>query len=210
MKPARHAYAAIVLAVAGCSRAAIAPPTGADASTAVSDAASTPAPDAATDAGTPDAPDADADDAVLLVPRTPSARPKAAEWSAVDETSIGQDCVLGLVREWARVRCGPLEEDAGSDSVGGNTNYESVVLLAGARADVTASLEGAGGDLAAGTRAIVTFRLRPGDRRVFQLNTLLAGSGYGDTPISQVSGVTLSETWLEGARGPTIALDSTD
>lgn len=145
-------------------------------------------------------------DDVLDVPRIHSARPSEHEWATVDPTALGSDCDLTLFREWARVRCGTIDEEAGSESA----LYGSVVLLAGPRADVTANVESIpSSNFAPQSRATLVMALRPGDRRLFQLNTLTAPmGGYDPTPQVQMPGVTLSETWLAEARGPTLVLAS--
>ena len=161
--------------------------------------------DAAEPSASADSP-ASSDD-VLDVPRTRSARPSARDWARAEEATFSTDCTLTLVREWARVRCGTIDDEAGES--GGL--YGSIVLLAGTRGDLSATIESCRSGRRMPeprTRATLVMALRPGDRRVVQLYTLsMEASQYQNTPSAQVPGLTLSETWLAGARGPTIVVD---
>jgi hypothetical protein len=190
----------------GCARADVralpSADAGADAPSAPADASL----DGPIDAAAEVAPAPAKDLGVLDVPRSRSPRPTAKEWEGADEDPVGASgCVLALVREWARLRCGKLDDAAENNA----TPFASVVLLAGKRGDESATIETLDRErISPQTRATLVMPLRPGDRRVVELNEIEPGGfGYDPTPSRQVPGLTLSETWLDGAPGPTLAID---
>ncbi len=121
------------------------------------------------------------------LPTDPSKAPAPDEWDRAATVRIRAprpigNCGAKLLREWIAIRCEGKMAGAG--------------LVAGSAAGVAIAV-----DEKDGTFVAITFPLRPGDRRVFELFGREEQYG-GEWP---ASAMILDEQWLEGATSPEIA-----
>ena len=135
-------------------------------------------------------------------PAAKSARP--ADWKdAIDIIAHGSGpCSAVLKREWVMIKC---------------PDMASVALLGGSIDGVMIDIKDqpesnpqmGDGPTQHHLTGMAIFPLRKGDRRVLQFNGFHQGfSGYGgSTPDEQSAGVTLSELWLDGDKGPRLEID---
>lgn len=168
---------------------------------ALSLARSQPAPSgapAASAAPAPSAPDSSAEKPIDFEP-IPDAGdkpkpPTPAEWQSATPVRFtrkgprAKGCRMLRAREWVRVHC--------------DGQVTAVALMGGAANGAFFWVPEAKAGEPAPTQAEITFPLRRGDRRVFELFSF--GPAYGGSMISP--GLVLQEHWLEGDPAPTIVI----
>ena len=121
----------------------------------------------------------------IAPPRTP--KPLPAAWKTAPETRLGRSikaCKAQQIAEWLRIRC--------------DLEVSSASLLAGDARDVTFA------PLEKNTAFSVVLPLRPGDRRVIQLNHFFSFSRWG---ASEAGAAEISEMWLPGAAEPVVVVN---
>lgn len=120
--------------------------------------------------------------------------PDAAEWQSatpVRFTARGpraKACRMLRVREWLKVKC--------------ERQTTAVALMGGTADGAVFRLPDAPEGQPAPTSAEVTFPVKPGDRRVFELFSY--GPAYGGSMISP--GLVLQEHWVAGEPAPVVVI----
>jgi hypothetical protein len=175
------AAAVTTLSVAPADVPAASPPTAPLAAAATPERAADPPP-----AATPAALVAPAAPVAAVAP-TRTKKPAFAAWKTAPEARLARtipDCKAQQIAEWLRIRC--------------DFEVSSASLLAGDARDVTLA------PLDKNAAFSVVLALRPGDRRVIQLNHFFAFSKWG---ASEAGAAEISEMWLPGAAAPVVVVN---
>jgi hypothetical protein len=130
--------------------------------------------------------------------------PRPTDWSDAEDLLAhgSHPCSAVLKNEWVKVTC----PDMASIALLGGT-------IDGVAIDVKTEDQKVENSEFSQRRhtGVAIFPLRRGDRRVLQFNAFRQGfqGGYGGeaSPDEQAQGVTLSELWLDGDKGPRLELD---
>jgi hypothetical protein len=152
-------------------------------------AAATPAPanEADPPPAVPEAVASVADPPTAPAPPARTKKPSFAAWKTAPEARLARAipaCKAQQIAEWLRIRC--------------DIEVSSATLLAGDPRDVSfASLD-------RNAAFSVVLPLRPGDRRVIQLNYFFSFSKWG---ASEAGAAEISEMWLPGAAGPVVVVN---
>ena len=152
-------------------------------------AATAPAPAKAADPP-PAAPEAAlpiADPPIASAPPARTKKPSLAAWKTAPEARLARAlpaCKAQQIVEWLRIRC--------------DIDVSSAELLAGDPRDISfASID-------KNAAFSVVLPLRPGDRRVIQLNYFFEFSRWG---ASEAGAAEISEMWLPGAAEPVVVVN---
>jgi hypothetical protein len=114
-------------------------------------------------------------------------KPAVADWKTAPEVKLARsikECKAQQIAEWLRIRC--------------DLEVSSASLLAGEARDVAFA------PLDKNTAFSVVVALRPGDRRVIQLNHFFSFSRWG---ASEAGAAEISEMWLPGAAAPVVVVN---
>jgi hypothetical protein len=126
----------------------------------------------------------------VALPAAPPARtkkPAVADWKTAPEVKLARtikECKAQQIAEWMRIRC--------------DLDVSSASLLAGDAHDVAFA------PLEKNAAFSVVVALRPGDRRVIQLNHFFSFSRWG---ASEAGAAEISELWLPGAAAPVVVVN---
>lgn len=123
----------------------------------------------------------------VAVPPARTKKPALADWKTAPEVKLARsikECKAQQIAEWMRIRC--------------EIAVSSASLLAGEARDVAFS------SLEKDTAFSVVVALRPGDRRVIQLNHFFSFSRWG---VSEAGAAEISEMWLPGAAAPVVVVN---
>lgn len=122
-----------------------------------------------------------------LAPPARTKKPALADWKTAPEVKLARsikECKAQQIAEWMRIRC--------------DIEVSSASLLGGEARDVAFA------PLDKNAAFSVVVALRPGDRRVIQLNHLFSFSRWG---ASETGAAEISEMWLPGAAGPVVVVN---
>lgn len=122
-----------------------------------------------------------------LAPPARTKRPAVADWKTAPEVKLARsikECKAQQIAEWMRIRC--------------DIEVSSASLLAGDAHDVAFA------PLDKNVAFSVVVALRPGDRRVIQLNHFFSFSRWG---ASEAGAAEISELWLPGAAAPVVVVN---
>lgn len=125
--------------------------------------------------------------APTVAPAARTRKPALADWKTAPEVKLARsikECKAQQIAEWLRIRC--------------DLEVSSASLLAGEARDVAFA------PLEKNAAFSVVVALRPGDRRVIQLNHLFSFSRWG---ASEAGAAEISEMWLPGAAAPVVVVN---
>jgi hypothetical protein len=125
--------------------------------------------------------------AVPAAPPERTKKPSSAAWKTAPEVPLARsihECKAQQIAEWMRIRC--------------DIEVSSASLLAGEARDVAFS------PLDKNAAFSVVLAVRPGDRRVIQLNHFFSFSRWG---ASEAGAAEISEMWLPGAAAPVVVVN---
>lgn len=177
--------AALLAVVAALAAPRIAAPVAPSPLPPAADVTVAPMPQKEADPAPVSAPIADPPVAPAAPARTK--KPSFAAWKTAPEVRLARTlptCKAQQIAEWLRIRC--------------DIEVSSAALLAGDPRDVSfASLD-------KNAAFSVVLAVRPGDRRVIQLNNFFSFNRWG---ASEAGAAEISEMWLPGAAAPVIVVN---